>query len=230
MKALVKQKAEPGLWLLEQPTPQIGPDDVLVKVHKTGICGTDIHIYNWDEWAQTHDPGADDRRPRIFRRNRRARRQCAHSRDRAAGLRRRPCHRHEQPRRARRALSHGPARRAASASTFPAPSPNTCAFPPSTSCRCPTTSTTSSAPFSIRSGNAVHTALAFDLVGEDVLIAGAGPIGIMAGAVARHVGARHVVITDVNPHAPRAGGRSRRRRARRRDARRTSATSWRGSA
>ena len=60
-----------------EPVPQIGPDDVLVKVHKTGICGTDIHIYNWDEWAQPDDPGADGRRPRICRRNRRARRQRA---------------------------------------------------------------------------------------------------------------------------------------------------------
>ena len=75
MKALVKPKPEPGLWLEEQPSPAIGPDDVLVKVHKTGICGTDMHIYNWDEWAQKHDPRADGGRPRIFRRDRRARRQ-----------------------------------------------------------------------------------------------------------------------------------------------------------
>ena len=74
MKALVKAKPEPGLWLEEAPTPTPGPDDVLVKVRKTGICGTDIHIYNWDEWAAAHGAGADGGRPRICRRDRRARR------------------------------------------------------------------------------------------------------------------------------------------------------------
>ena len=77
MRALVKARPEPGLWLQNEPVPEIGPDDVLVKVAKTGICGTDIHIWNWDEWARKTDPGADDRRPRIFRRDRRDRRRRA---------------------------------------------------------------------------------------------------------------------------------------------------------
>ena len=199
MKALVKAKPEPGLWMETRPVPEIGPDDVLIRIHKTGICGTDIHIWNWDDWAQRTVPvplvTGHEFAGEIVEIGRNVEgltigQRCS---------RRGPPDRQDLAARAGRASSTSTPRRAASASTNPAPSRNTCACPPSTSCPCPTPSTTRSARSSTRLGNAVHTALSFDLVGEDVLITGAGPIGIMAAAVARHVGARHVVITDINP-------------------------------
>ena len=125
MRALVKAKAEPGIWLEDAPIPEIGPEDVLVKVHKTGICGTDIHIYNWDDGRRRPFPspmitgheysgeiveiGADVTQPQ----------------GRPARLGRGPRRRHEEPRRARRALSTSIPTPRASASTSPAPSPNT---------------------------------------------------------------------------------------------------------
>ena len=123
MKALVKAAPEQGLWLQMVPVPELGPSEVLIKVRKSAICGTDVHIWNWDEW---------------------------------------------------------------SAKTVPVPIPD-------------------DIPDEIAAlfdplGNAVHTALSFDLVGEDVLVTGAGPIGIMGALVAQKVGARKVVITDINPY------------------------------
>ncbi|MBT53742.1 MAG: L-threonine 3-dehydrogenase [Mameliella sp.] len=198
MKALVKAKPEEGLWMERVPVPEIGPDDVLIKIKATGICGTDIHIWNWDDWAQKTVPvplvtghefageivevgrNVDDLK--IGQR-------CSgeghligkHSRQSRAGK----FHLDPQTR------GIGVNEQGAFAQYLRLPAFNVVPLP-------------DEIPDEIGAildplGNAVHTALSFDLVGEDVLITGAGPIGIMAAAVARHVGARHVVITDVNP-------------------------------
>ncbi|MFB8038136.1 L-threonine 3-dehydrogenase [Streptomyces sp. NPDC056004] len=197
MKALVKQKAEPGLWLMDVPEPEIGPTDVLIKVLRTGICGTDLHIRNYDGWAQQavrtplvlgHEfvgevarTGADvvdinvgdlvSGEGHLV---------CGKCRNCLAG-RRHLC---------RSTLGLGVGRDGAFAEYVALPASNVWVH------RVPVDLDVAAIfdPF----GNAVHTALSFPLVGEDVLITGAGPIGIMAAAVARHAGARHVVITDVS--------------------------------
>src|SRR6202035_5407160 len=170
MKALVKEKPEPGLWLEDQPIPEIGPDDVLVKVHKTGICGTDIHIFNWDAWAQKTIPT-----PMTVGHE--------YSGEIAAlGGRY-----HLDP----ETRGIGVNIPGAFAEYVRVPAFNIVPLPDDVDDEL--------GAILDPLGNAVHTALAFDLVGEDVLITGAGPIGIMAAAVARHIGARHVVITDINP-------------------------------
>ncbi|MFE4332132.1 MULTISPECIES: L-threonine 3-dehydrogenase [unclassified Streptomyces] len=197
MKALVKQKAEPGLWLMDVPEPEIGPSDVLIKVLRTGICGTDLHIRNYDGWAQQAvktplvlghefvgeiaETGADvvdinvgdlvSGEGHLV---------CGKCRNCLAG-RRHLC---------RSTLGLGVGRDGAFAEYVALPASNVWVH------RVPVDLDVAAIfdPF----GNAVHTALSFPLVGEDVLITGAGPIGIMAAAVARHAGARHVVITDVS--------------------------------
>ena len=197
MQALVKAKAEPGLWLQTAPVPDIGPDDVLIKINKTGICGTDIHIWNWDEWAQRTVPvpliTGHEFAGEIVEIGRNVEglelgQRCSGeghligktSRQSRAGKF------HLDP--ATRGI--GVNEQGAFAEYLRLPAFNVVPLP-------------DEIPDEIGAildplGNAVHTALSFDLVGEDVLITGAGPIGIMAAAVARHVGARHVVITDVN--------------------------------
>ena len=198
MKALVKAKSEPGLWLEEQPKPEIGPDDVLVKVHKTGICGTDIHIYNWDEWAQRTIPvpmvvgheyageiaelGANVRDLTIGQR--------VSGEGHVIGM---------HSRAARGGRYHMDPETRGIGVNIPGAFAEFVRIPAFNIVPLPDDVDDELGAILDPLGNAVHTALAFDLVGEDVLIAGAGPIGIMAGAIARHVGARHVVITDVNP-------------------------------
>jgi threonine 3-dehydrogenase len=198
MKALVKKEAKKGLWLQDVPAPQIGINDVLIKVLKTAICGTDVHIYNWDKWAQNtiktpmtighefvgeivemgsnvHDFKIGDivsAEGHVV---------CGRCRNCLAG---------------RRHLCHSPKgigvnRDGAFAEFISVPVTNIWYCD-------------KSIPLDVIScfdplGNAVHTALTFNLVGEDVLITGAGPIGCMAAGVARQVGARHVVVTDMNP-------------------------------
>ena len=198
MKALVKARAEPGLWAERRPVPEIGPDDVLIKIRKTGICGTDIHIWNWDAWAQRTVPvglivghefageivelGRDVEGLVLGQR-------CSgeghligrHSRQSRAGKF------HLDP----ETRGIGVNEPGAFAEYLRLPAFNVVPLPD--------TIDDEIGAILDPLGNAVHTALSFDLVGEDVLITGAGPIGIMAAAVARHVGARHVVITDVNP-------------------------------
>lgn len=198
MKALSKLHAREGLWMTHAPVPEIGPEDVLIRINATGICGTDIHIWNWDEWAQKTVPvplitghefageiveiGRNVEGLEIGQR-------CSgeghligkSSRQSRAGKF------HLDP--ATRGI--GVNEQGAFAQYLRLPAFNVVPLP-------------DDIPDEIGAildplGNAVHTALSFDLVGEDVLITGAGPIGIMAAAVARHVGARHVVITDVNP-------------------------------
>jgi threonine 3-dehydrogenase len=198
MKALVKAKSEPGLWLEEQPTPEIGPDDVLVKVHKTGICGTDIHIYNWDEWAQRTIPvpmvvgheysgeiaelGSSVRDLKIGQR--------VSGEGHVIGM---------NSRAARGGRFHMDPETRGIGVNIPGAFAEYVRIPAFNIVPLPDDIDDELGAILDPLGNAVHTALAFDLVGEDVLITGAGPIGIMAAAIARHVGARHVVISDVNP-------------------------------
>jgi threonine 3-dehydrogenase len=198
MTALVKAKPEPGLWMEHRPVPEIGPDDVLIRIRKTGICGTDIHIWNWDDWAQRTVPvplvtghefageivelGRNVTDLKIGQR-------CSgeghlighHSRQSRSGRF------HLDP----ETRGIGVNEPGAFAQYLRLPAFNVVPLPDEIDDEI--------GAILDPLGNAVHTALSFDLVGEDVLITGAGPIGIMAAAVARHVGARHVVITDVNP-------------------------------
>ena len=199
MKALVKAKAEVGLWMEDVAIPEIGPNDVLIKIRKTSVCGTDIHIINWDEWAQKTIPvpmtvghefagevAALGSHVRGFEVGDRVSGEghltCGHCRNCRAG-RRHLC---------RNTEGVGVNRPGCFAEYLSIPASNVFALPDSI----PDEIASFLDPF----GNAVHTALSFDLVGEDVLITGAGPIGCMAAAVARHVGARFVVITDVNDY------------------------------
>ena len=198
MKALGKAKSEPGIALLDWPEPECGPNDVIIKVRKAAICGTDLHISQWDEWARKTIPvpmpvgheffGIIEQVGREVRGLKAGDRvsgeghiTCGHCRNCRAG-RRHLC---------RNTEGVGVNRPGAFSERLCLPSVNVFPIP-------------DSIPDEIASildplGNAVHTALSFDLVGEDVLITGAGPIGLMAAAVARHVGARNVVVTDVNP-------------------------------
>ncbi|MBL4701326.1 MAG: L-threonine 3-dehydrogenase [Phycisphaeraceae bacterium] len=199
IKALVKSVAEPGLWLEDVPMPEIGINDVLIQILRTGICGTDIHIYNWDHWAlqtipvpmvvghefvgkivdmgsNVHDFVTGDivsGEGHVV---------CGHCRNCMAG-RRHLC---------KDTKGVGVNRTGAFSEFLSLPQTNVWHHD-------------STIPRDIQAifdpfGNAVHTALEFDVLGEDVLITGAGSIGIMAGAVVKHAGARHVVITDVNPY------------------------------
>ena len=197
MKALVKKFSRPGLWLETVEQPPIGPYDVLIRIEKTAICGTDIHIYNWDSWAQAHVPTPLTIGHEFFgtiaevgcevvgiskgdRVSGEGHITCSHCRNCRAG-KRHLC---------RNTRGVGVQRPGAFAEYLSLPACNVFKV----SCDIPDEIAALLDPY----GNAVHTALSFDLVGEDVLITGAGPIGIMAAAVCRHVGARHVVVTDVN--------------------------------
>jgi len=199
MKALTKKRPEPGLWMEDVPVPEVGTNDVLIEIHKTAICGTDIHIFNWDKWSQktvktplvlghefvgtvekmgsnVHDVKSGELvsgEGHIV---------CGRCRNCLAGRR----HLCTEPK------CIGVNRNGAFAEFLSIPISNVWHCDPNI----PTDILTCFDPF----GNAVHTTLSFDLVGEDVLITGAGPIGCMAVAVAKHAGARHIVITDVNPY------------------------------
>ena len=199
MKALVKKYAEPGIWMEEVDKPTAGPDDILIKIRKTAICGTDIHIYQWNEWAQKTinvpmvigheyvgeivDLGENIETANIgdivsgeghiicgFCRNCQAGRRHLCKNSKGIGVNRSGCF----------------------AEYLSVPVSNIWRTDPAIS----------EEVYSIFDpfGNAVHTALSFDLVGEDVLVTGAGPIGIMAAAVAQKVGARHVALTDLIPY------------------------------
>ena len=197
MKALVKKESAPGIWLEEIPEPKIGPNDVLIKIAKTAICGTDMHIYNWDAWARKTIPvpmavgheycghvvevGSEVRGLAVGDRvSGEGHITCGHCRNCRAG-RRHLC---------RNTVGVGVNRPGAFAEYLSIPADNAFKLPDSISDDIASILD----PF----GNATHTALSFNMVGEDVLITGAGPIGVMAVAIARFVGARHVVITDVN--------------------------------
>ena len=198
MKALVKARAEVGLWMEDRAVPDIGPEDVLIKVKKTGICGTDIHIWNWDAWAQRTVPvplvtghefageivakGALVTGLEIGQR-------CSGEGHLIGKL----------SRQSRAGKFHlDPATRGIGVNE-PGAFAEFLRLPAFNVVLLPDVIDDEIGAILDPLGNAVHTALSFDLIGEDVLVTGAGPIGIMAAAVARHVGARHVVITDVNP-------------------------------
>ncbi|WP_024301590.1 L-threonine 3-dehydrogenase [Pseudogulbenkiania sp. MAI-1] len=199
MKALAKLKSERGLSMTDVPVPEIGHNDLLIKITKTAICGTDIHIWNWDDWAQKTIPvpmhvgheyvgvvagiGSEVQGFALGQRvSGEGHITCGYCRNCRAG-RRHLC---------RNTVGVGVNRPGAFAEYLVIPAFN--AFP------IPDDISDDLAAIFDPFGNAVHTALSFNLVGEDVLITGAGPIGIMAVAIARHVGARHVVITDVNDY------------------------------
>ena len=199
MKVLAKLKAEPGIWMTEADRPAISDQDVLIKIKKTAICGTDLHIYKWDEWAQKTIPvpmhvghefvgeivdmGKSVKGLSIG--------------DRVSGEGHIVCGtcrncRGGRPHLCRNTIGVGVNRPGAFAEYLSLPAFNAFKVPDDID----DDLVAIFDPF----GNAVHTALSFDLVGEDVLITGAGPIGLMCAAICRHVGARHIVITDINPH------------------------------
>lgn len=199
MKSLVKAKAEKGIWLQDTPKPEVGHNDLLIKIRKTAICGTDMHIYNWDEWSQNTIPvpmvvgheyvgevvgmGQEVKGFEVGDRvSGEGHITCGHCRNCRAG----------RVHLCRNTEGVGVNRPGAFAEYLVIPAFNAFKIPDNISDDLASIFD----PF----GNAVHTALSFDLVGEDVLITGAGPIGIMAAAVAKHVGARHVVVTDINPY------------------------------
>jgi len=199
MRALMKTRAGPGLDLTEANEPQIGPNDVLIEVVKTAVCGTDLHISRWDDWAaRTIDPpmivghefmgrvrsmGNEVSGLQVGQRvSAEGHLTCGHCRNCRAG-RRRFC---------ANTIGIGVNRDGAFADLIAVPAGNVFPIPDGIS--------DDVAAILDPLGNATHTALEYDLVGEDVLITGAGPIGAMAAAIARHVGARNVVITDVNAH------------------------------
>ena len=242
MRALVKQEAGPGLDLVERPRPTIGPDDVLIRVERAGLCGTDLHLEQWDDWAastvtaplvlgheffgEVVEVGAAVTSVSVGQKaSGEGHVVCGTCRNCRAG-RRQLCI---------RTSSVGVNRDGAFADYVASPR---------ATCGCSRTTWT---PTSVRVfdplGNAVHTTLSFPLAGEDVLVTGAGPIGVMAAAIARHVGARYVVVTDISDYrldlARQAGAdlainvsrdARRRRPAPARHASRASTSAWRCAA
>ncbi len=200
MRALVKAQRTEGIWLVEDaPEPEVGVHDVMIRISRTAICGTDVHIYNWDAWSQRTIPvpmivgheyaGRVERvgaEVEAFQPGQRVSGEghitCGFCRNCRAG-RRHLC---------RHAIGVGVNRPGAFAELLVIPAGNVYRIPDDI----PDEVAAVFDPF----GNAAHTALSFDLVGEDVLITGAGPIGVMAAGIARHVGARNVVVTDVNDY------------------------------
>lgn len=203
MKALTKAKPQEGIWLADTKRPDVGVNDVLIKVNRSAICGTDVHIYNWDEWAQKTIPvpmivghefageiieigsevHLDHFNMKIGDRvSAEGHVTCGYCRNCRAG----------QRHLCRNTVGVGVNRPGSFAEYVAVPAFNVYKLPENVSDEMGAIFD----PF----GNAIHTALAFDLVGEDVLITGAGPIGVMAAAAVRFVGARNVVITDINDY------------------------------
>ena len=199
MKALVKREDAPGLWLEEVPRPEVRPRDVLIRIDRTGICGTDLHIYKWDDWARKTVPvplvvghefvgeiveiGADVKDFSVGEIvSGEGHVVCGHCRNCMAG-RRHLCN---------DTAGIGVTRPGAFAEYIALPQTNVWVHKPEIDREVASIFD----PF----GNATHSALSFPVLGEDVLVTGAGPIGIMSAAIARHAGARHVVITDVNEY------------------------------
>ncbi len=199
MKALVKSKAEPGLWLEETPEPEIGINDILIKVLRTAICGTDLHIYKWDAWAQKTIPVpmavGHEFVGRIVKVGSNV--SDFYAGDIVGGEGHVVCGRCRNCLAGRRHLC---ARTKGVGVNRPGAFAEYIALPMTNVWHHPAWLDLDVACIFDPFGNAVHTALTFDVLGEDVLITGAGPIGIMAAAVVRHAGARYVVITDVNPY------------------------------
>jgi threonine 3-dehydrogenase len=200
MRGLQKSKPETGLWMVEnQPIPDIGPNEVLIKIKKSAICGTDVHIWKWDEWAQKTVPVPMIVGHEYVGTIEKAGSEVVHLKkgQRVSGEGHIVCGVCRNCRAGRRHLCRaekgvGVHRQGSFAEYLSLPATNVFPIPDEIS--------DDLAAIFDPFGNAVHTALSFDLVGEDVLITGAGPIGIMAVAICKFVGARHVVITDVNPY------------------------------
>jgi threonine 3-dehydrogenase len=199
MKALIKKEAIPGIWMEKVPTPMMGPDEVLIKTLKTSICGTDIHIYKWDAWAQKTVPVpliiGHEFMGKIAAIGRNVK--GLNVGDRVSGEGHIVCNQCVNCLKGlkhvcMRVLGLGVKRSGCFAEYFTLPAENVFVLPPTISDEVASIFD----PF----GNAVHTSLQFDLVGEDVLITGAGPIGIMAAAIVRKAGARKVIITDINDY------------------------------
>jgi threonine 3-dehydrogenase len=200
MKALVKAFAKPGIWMEDVPKPtKVGPNEVLIKIRKTAICGTDMHIYHWDKWAQATVPvpmitghefvgeidalGSEVTGLQVGDRvSGEGHLTCGHCRNCRAGKQ------HLCP----NTEGIGYDCPGCFAEYFVFPARNVCKLPDDISDEMASILD----PF----GNATHTALSFNSVGEDILITGAGPIGIMAAAICKHVGARNIVITDINEY------------------------------
>ncbi len=199
IKALAKLKTEPGIWMTQVDMPELGHNDLLIKINKTAICGTDVHIYNWDEWSQKTIPvpmvigheyagevvdiGQEVRGFSVGDRvSGEGHITCGHCRN-CRGGRTHLC---------RNTVGVGVNRTGCFSEYLVIPAVNAFKLPDEIS--------DDLAAIFDPFGNAVHSALSFDLVGEDVLITGAGPIGVMAAAICKHVGARHVVVTDVNDY------------------------------
>ncbi|BEU05266.1 L-threonine 3-dehydrogenase [Agarivorans sp. OAG1] len=199
IKALAKLKTEPGIWMTQVDMPELGHNDLLIKINKTAICGTDVHIYNWDEWSQKTIPvpmvigheyagevvdiGQEVRGFSVGDRvSGEGHITCGHCRN-CRGGRTHLC---------RNTVGVGVNRTGCFSEYLVIPAVNAFKLPDEIS--------DDLAAIFDPFGNAVHSALSFNLVGEDVLITGAGPIGVMAAAICKHVGARHVVVTDVNDY------------------------------
>jgi len=199
MRALVKAEPAEGLTLRDEPVPKIGVDDILIKVARTGICGTDLHIWKWDEWARKTIPvpmvvghefsgvvvevGSHVRTVKVGDR--------VSGEGHLIGM---------KSRMARAGHFHLDPETQGVGVNVPGAFAEYLKLPAFNAIHLPAEVDDEIGAILDPLGNAVHTALSFDLVGEDVLITGAGPIGIMAAAVCRHVGARHVVVTDVNDY------------------------------
>ena len=199
MKALVKARAEPGLELEDVPVPAFGRDDVLIRVLRTGVCGTDLHIYDWDGWAQANvpvplvvghefvgevvDAGADVRE--------------LHPGDLVSGEGHLVCGRCRNCMAGRRVQC---AHTKGVGVNYPGAFAEYIALPAANAWRHPPDIDLDVAAIFDPFGNAVHTVLTFPVLGEDILITGAGPIGLMAAIVARHAGARHIAISDVSEY------------------------------
>lgn len=199
MRALVKREAAPGLWMEEVPVPEPGTNEVLIRLEKTAICGTDVHIYQWDDWAQrTIKPGLVIGHEFVGRIDKlgdgvtgyeiadrvsaEGHVVCGHCRNCRAG----------RPHLCPNTVGIGVSRDGGFAEFVVVPASNLWPIPDAIAPEL--------AAFFDPFGNAAHCALQYDLVGEDVLITGAGPIGIIASGICRHVGARHVVVTDINDY------------------------------
>jgi threonine 3-dehydrogenase len=199
MKALVKARPEPGLWLEQVPVPECGVNDVLIRIHKTSICGTDVHIYNWDAWAQKTIPV-----PMVVGHEFVGRVAAVGSNvggfkpgDLVSGEGHLVC---GQCRNCLAGRRHLCAKTSGVGVNRPGAFAEYLLIPVTNVWYCDRSIPTDILSCFDPLGNATHSALSFDVLGEDVLITGAGPIGCMATAIAKHAGARYVVVTDVNPY------------------------------
>jgi threonine 3-dehydrogenase len=199
LKALVKLKPEEGLWLTDVPEPQPGPNDIKIKIRKTAICGTDVHIYNWDEWSRKtiatplvigHEYSGE-----IVALGKEV---CGYAvGDRVSGEGHITC---GHCRNCRAGKTHLCRNTAGVGVNRPSAFAEYLVIPAFNAFKLSRAISDEVAAIFDPLGNAIHTALSFDLTGEDVLISGAGPIGLMAAVVCRHVGARHGVISDINEY------------------------------